>query len=95
MAFVRSELPTLQLPPVPPGRLALAATGSFTLSASAVAAPLPADPDCAPESLTLPAAGVSGSWADDSESTVSGHGYARFYTFTLVLQRRFPDLDGS
>ena len=61
-----------------------ATTGSFTLSVSAVAAPAPADPDCAPTSLTLPATGTTGTWADDCQSTVPDRGYARFYTFTLT-----------
>ena len=38
---------------------------------------------CTPATLTLPASGKSGSWADDCESEVSDRGYARYYSFTL------------
>ena len=38
---------------------------------------------CGPAALSLPAAGVSGSWGDDCESEEPGRGYSRFYRFTL------------
>ena len=58
-------------------------TGSFTLSISRGGNGTSHTTGCTPTSLTLPASGVSGTWADDCESQVSGRGYARYYTFTL------------
>ena len=59
-----------------------AKTGSFTLNVSAEPG-TPVVTDCTPTTLTLPASGVSGAWANDCQSSVSGRGYARYYTFTL------------
>ena len=60
-------------------------TGSFSLSVAGggggSSGPTPMG--CNAATLTLPASGVSGSWADDCESDVSGRGYARYYSFTL------------
>ena len=56
--------------------------GSFTLSVSG-GGQTQATTGCDPASLTLPTAGVSGSWSDDCESEVSDRGYARYYSFTL------------
>ena len=39
---------------------------------------------CSSLALTLPASGVSGRWADDCQSQVSGRGFARYYSFTLT-----------
>ena len=58
-------------------------TGNFTLNVSG-GGQTPVAAGCTPTSLTLPASGVSGSWADDCQSQVSGRGYARYYTFTLT-----------
>ena len=61
------------------------ATGSFTLSVSgAGGGQTPVATGCDPASLSLPASGVSGAWAEDCESSVSGRGYARYYSFTLI-----------
>ena len=59
------------------------ATGNFTLNVSG-GGQTPVAMGCTPTSLTLPASGVPGSWADDCQSQVSGRGYARYYTFTLT-----------
>ena len=62
-----------------------ATTGSFTLSVSVNGgAQTPVAAGCSPTSLSLPASGVSGSWTDDCQSSVSGRGYARYYSFTLA-----------
>ena len=58
-------------------------TGNFTLNVSG-GGQTPVAAGCTPTSLTLPASGVPGSWADDCQSQVSGRGYARYYTFTLT-----------
>ena len=58
-------------------------TGNFTLNVSG-GGQTPVATGCTPTSLTLPASGESGSWADDCQSQVSGRGYARYYTFTLT-----------
>ena len=60
------------------------ATGSFSLSVSGGGGAGSTEATgCIPATLTLPASGISGSWADDCESEVPGRGYARYYTFTL------------
>ena len=59
------------------------AAGSFTLSVGAEPETTVAE-GCTPASLTLPETGVSGFWGGDCQSSVSGRGYARFYTFTLA-----------
>ena len=59
-------------------------TGSFTLSVSGGGTQTPVATACNPGSITLPAADVSGTWAQDCESEVSGRGYARYYSFTLT-----------
>ena len=66
-------------------------TGSFTLGASVGGSregggQTPTATGCNAASLTLPASGVSGSWADDCDSSVSGRGYARYYSFTLSAE---------
>ena len=59
-------------------------TGSFTLSvAGGSGGGTPIATGCDPATLNLPAAGISGTWADDCQSSVSGRGYARYYSFTL------------
>ena len=63
------------------------AIGSFTLSVSGGGTQSPVAKGCNPASLTLPVTRVSGTWADDCESEVSGRGYARYYSFTLTEQR--------
>ena len=60
-----------------------ATTRSFTLSVSGGGSGTPVATGCSPASLSLPANGVSGNWAVDCESSVSGRGYARYYSFTL------------
>ena len=59
------------------------ATGTFTLDVSVSGGGTTTATGCSATALTLPASGVSGTWADDCESQVSGRGYARYYTFTL------------
>ena len=59
--------------------------GIFTLSVS-VGSQASVATGCNPAALTLPAEGVSGTWADDCESSVSGRGYARYYSFTLSAE---------
>ncbi|MCY4654529.1 MAG: PPC domain-containing protein, partial [Dehalococcoidia bacterium] len=65
-------------------------TGSFTLSVSGGGSGgesgTPVATGCEPAPLTLPASGISGTWADDCESSVSGRGYARYYSFTLAAE---------
>ena len=59
--------------------------GGFTISVSGSGSgPQTPVADCTPAALTLPAASVPGAWANDCESSVSGRGYARYYTFTLA-----------
>ncbi len=58
-------------------------TGAFTLSVSGGSGGGTTATGCNAATLTLPSNGISGSWADDCESEVSGRGYARYYTFTL------------
>ena len=72
-------------------------TGSFTLSVSAEGGTqTPVATGCDPASLSLPATGVTGSWADDCESSVSGRGYARYYSFTLAAETEVTiDLESS
>lgn len=41
---------------------------------------------CTPAALTLPASGISGTWAGDCQSEVSSRGYARYYTFNLSAE---------
>ena len=60
-----------------------ATTGDFTLSVSSGGGGTSTATGCNTTTLTLPATGVSGSWSDDCESSVSGRGYARYYSFTL------------
>ena len=66
-------------------------TGSFTLSVSGGSGGGDGSggetaTGCNAASLTLPASGVSGSWGDDCESSVSSRGYARYYGFTLSAE---------
>ena len=72
-------------------------TGSFTLSVSGgVAGETPVATGCDPAPLTLPASGVSGSWANDCQSQVSGRGYARYYGFALAEESQVTiDLTSS
>ncbi len=61
-------------------------TGSFTLSVSGGGSGSGGGTTatgCNAATLTLPALGISGTWANDCESQVSGRGYARYYSFTL------------
>ena len=61
-------------------------TGSFTLSVSGGGSGSGGGTKatgCNATALTLLASGISGTWADDCESEVSGRGYARYYSFTL------------
>ena len=60
-------------------------TGSFTLGVSSGGGtPAPGATGCSPTSLTLPATRVAGSWDSDCESSQSGRGYVRYYSFTLA-----------
>ena len=62
-------------------------TGSFTLSVSAGGgggAPGPVATGCTPASLSLPVSRVEGAWANDCKSSVSGRGWARYYSFSLA-----------
>ena len=59
-------------------------TGSFTLSVlGGESSGTSTATGCNPATLTLPETGVSGTWADDCQSSESSRGYARYYSFTL------------
>ena len=57
-------------------------TGSFTLSVSGTGAP-PATDVC----TQAVSGAMSGAWAEGCESSVTGRGHARYYTFTLAEER--------
>ena len=71
-----------------------ATTGSFTLTVSSSGdgdgdgdGETPPTTSCSPVTITLPASGLPGSWADDCQSQVAGRGYARFFSFTLAQEQ--------
>ena len=66
--------------------------GTFTLTVSGLTGITTPDPGPDPETdncgETITAAGspITGTWANDCQSQVTGRGYARYYTFTLAQQ---------
>ena len=59
------------------------AVGGFTLGVGGRATRAPVVTACSSTALTLPAADVAGAWVEDCQSSVSGRGHARYYSFTI------------